>query len=77
MDKSIELTAHVSDNKLHLRQSYANAELEDGTKVEIATNIDGSTLATITRQGKEGWRTYVITPQAFVEAVLKAEGIEP
>ena len=71
---TIEMTlpVNVSENKLHLRESVATAKTEDGVEVEIALNADGTLLATIDLPGK-GWRTYAITPAAFVEAVLKAE----
>lgn len=75
MSTTTDLTvrAEVSENKMHLRQAAAEAKLPDGTKVEIATNVDGSMLITIDLPGQEGWRTYALTPEALVDAVLKIE----
>ena len=69
---TLAVETRVSELALHLRTTAAEATLEDGTKVEIATNIDGSYLATLYPPGGKTWTTYSITPRAMVEAILKA-----
>jgi len=76
-DTETELTikTSVGKNKLYFRASIAEAAVEDGRTVEIATNMGGGAiLVTVYHPDKKkGWRTYTLTPAALVDAVLAEE----
>lgn len=68
----LEVQARRHVNALFFRVAAAHAELPDGTKVEVDTNMDGSTLVSVVRDGKPTI-TYSLTPHNLVAAVLAAE----
>lgn len=68
------VAVEVDDNKLHLRQALAEAKVENGDTIEVATSFSGHVLVTVYHKKKnKGWRTYTLSPSALVEAVLAAE----
>ena len=76
-DRTLSIEAKVSEDKLHLREELATAKLEDGREVEVAANLGSADILVTVRKPGEGWRTYALTPQALVTAVLNAEAAEP
>jgi hypothetical protein len=72
-ERMLNIKAMVEQDGLRLRQSVATAQVEDGREVAIDIDLGGPLLITI--RPKEGgtWKTYVLSPQALVEAVLAVE----
>lgn len=67
----------VADGTMHLRLALGEVKLPDEIKVELSTcPTSGHIIVTINPPG-DGWRTYSLSPDALIEAVLRAEGIYP
>lgn len=59
---------------MFLRQSVAEAELEDGRTIEVSMNIrGGSYIGRITDPKTKKSMTYTIDPEDFINEILKCE----
>ena len=72
-ETELTIKTTVKKNGLYLRASIAEATVEDGRTVEIATNMGGGAILVTVYRKKGRWRTYVLTPAALVNAVLAKE----
>lgn len=71
---ALQIEAEVKEDTFTFRMSGATAELEDGRKLEVATDLTGSCMVvTVTAPDKKSWRSYVLNAQALGQAVLAAE----
>ena len=77
-ERPLTLNATVKDGAMYFREVHGTAALDDGTRVEVATNVGGGVLLVTVHPPtkKAGWRTYAISPAELVRAVLLAEGID-
>lgn len=72
--QTLHIEATVLDNKMVLRMAGATAELEDGRKVTIASDLTGSGVCiTITAADKKTWRMYHLNAEALGQAALAAD----
>ncbi len=70
---ALEVKATYADNVISLRMSGATAELPDGRKLEVTTDIGGTCTLVIISNTDKTWRTYFLTAEALAKAVLRQE----
>lgn len=71
--RPVELTVdgQVREGGMFLRTGYADGEVEhDGKtwKIEYAVSTGGSVLVTLSREGIDGWTTYLMSPEGIMRA---------
>jgi len=72
--KILNVEATVYENKLFFRMAGATAELADGRKITVESNLTGSgVLVTIYTADHKNWRTYHLSAEALGKAVLEGE----
>lgn len=71
---ALQIEAEVKEDAFMFRVAGVTADLEDGRKVEVSTDLTGScVIATVTASNKKSWRRYVLSAQAIGQAVLAVE----